>query len=168
MPGFQCSHCKEWHEGLPDLALESPDQYVALSEAERQACTKNSDLCVIPGGGFFALGLIEVPIVGHPDERFGISAWVSLSEKNFVRYLDIYNATDVTGDGPWFGWFCNSIAGYPETFGLKARLLLRPHPQRPLIELEPTKHPLAEHQRNGITLAEAQKLVAQLLHRGVG
>ncbi len=36
--------------------------------------------------------------------------------------------------------------------------------QRPLIELEPTDHPLAAEQRAGITLARVQEIAETLLH----
>ena len=54
--------------------------------------------------------------------------------------------------GPWFGWFSNRLKGYPETLNLKCQVRPRSGRQRPLIELEPTDHPLAVEQRDGITL----------------
>ncbi|HXN55442.1 MAG TPA: DUF2199 domain-containing protein [Myxococcales bacterium] len=54
--------------------------------------------------------------------------------------------------GPYFGWFMNYLPGYPSTLWLKTRAHLRPAPLRPVLELEPTDHPLALEQRNGISI----------------
>jgi hypothetical protein len=35
---------------------------------------------------------------------------------------------------------------------------------RPLVELEPTDHPLAVHQREGIPPSELQKIITSVLH----
>jgi hypothetical protein len=41
----------------------------------------------------------------------------------------------------------------------------RSWPPRPLVELEPTDHPLAVEQRTGITLGRVQEIAETLLHR---
>jgi hypothetical protein len=41
----------------------------------------------------------------------------------------------------------------------------QPIGSRPLIELEPTDHPLAIEQRQGITLARVQEIAGLLLHQ---
>ena len=64
-----------------------------------------------------------------------------------------------------FGWLCNRISIYPETNSLRTNLHLRNDGLRPAIELEPTEHPLAVEQRNGITLDRAQEIIAALSHR---
>jgi hypothetical protein len=48
---------------------------------------------------------------------------------------------------------------------LKTDVHLRPLNKRPLVELEPTDHPLAVEQRNGITMARVREIVEPLLHR---
>jgi len=161
---FQCGVCGEWHEGLPDLGFDAPLHYHQLSDEERDTvATKSSDLCTINDEDFFVRGVIEIPIQGR-DDCFGIGAWVSLKEENFGRYVELYDAEDPSGEGPYFGWFCNRIAGYRETISLKTHLHLRPAPARPSIELEPTDHPLAVQQRDGIGLAEIQALIERALH----
>ena len=60
----------------------------------------------------------------------------------------------------WFDWLCNMIDGYPDTLSLKTMVRLRDQGERPLIELEPTDHPLAIEQRDGITPARAAELYA--------
>lgn len=41
---------------------------------------------------------------------------------------------------------------------------LQPVPTRPLVELEPTEHPLAVDQREGITPDRAREIVMAVLH----
>ena len=161
---FRCQVCDEWHEGLPDLGFDAPLHYHQLSDEERRTrATHSSDFCSIDDEAFFVRGVIELPIRGQAD-RFGIGAWVSLKAENFQRYLDLYEVEDPKGEGPFFGWLCNRIAGYPDTLSLKTLLHLRPAPTRPAIELEPTDHPLAVQQRDGISPEEIQAVIQHALH----
>lgn len=50
-----------------------------------------------------------------------------------------------------FGWLSTELPIYPDTINLKTNVHMRAVGIRPLIELEPTNHPLAMEQRNGIT-----------------
>jgi hypothetical protein len=47
---------------------------------------------------------------------------------------------------------------------LKAALHVRPWPTRPFIELEPTEHPLAVEQREGIPRARVATIAAFVMH----
>ena len=69
-------------------------------------------------------------------------------------------------EGPYFGWLSNSVPGYPETLNLKTHVRFRENMLRPTIELEPTEHPLAVHQRGGISPEALQAIVEAGLHRG--
>jgi hypothetical protein len=65
-----------------------------------------------------------------------------------------------------FGWLATAIAGYrPSTLGLKTNVHTQPVGERPLVELEPTDHPLAVQQRDGISLARAQEIAQWLTRR---
>jgi hypothetical protein len=48
---------------------------------------------------------------------------------------------------------------------LKTRVHTQAVGKRPLVEMEPTDHPLAVEQRTGITLARVQEIAETLLHR---
>jgi hypothetical protein len=41
---------------------------------------------------------------------------------------------------------------------------VRPAPTRPLVEVEPTDHPIVVHQRDGIPLREVHALIERALH----
>jgi hypothetical protein len=56
------------------------------------------------------------------------------------------------------------LPGYPDTVNLKTMVHSREVGRRPFIELEPTDHPLAVEQRQGITWARVQEIAELVLH----
>ena len=54
---------------------------------------------------------------------------------------------------------------YPPTTGLKLNVHTREVGRRPFLELEPTEHPLAVEQRQGITVERVRQLNEAILHR---
>jgi|SRR5262245_49559785 len=161
---FTCATCGRVHEGLPDVAFDAPVYYREIPEAERAArAYLSSDLCVIEERDFFVRGVLEIPIVGS-DEVFGWGVWVTLSRPHFERYVELFDVEPPPGEGPWFGWLSNRLPGYPDTLSLKTHLHLRSLPHRPGIELEPTDHPLAVHQREGIGLGALLEMIGPRLH----
>jgi hypothetical protein len=154
---FRCAICLQEHDGLPDLGMMAPDPYLDVPEAERaERTTFTPDRCTVrddEGEHYFVRGVILIPVHGQ-DEPFGIGAWVSQSKANFERYA----ANEEMA--PTFGWLVNRMAHYDEsTFLLKTRMHFRPGNRRPTIELEPTDHPLAVEQRNGISIERAWEVV---------
>jgi len=149
---------------VPDIAYDSPIYYHALGEDERRTrATLTSDLCDIDRKDFFIRGCLAVPIKGSSEE-FVWGVWVSLSATNFARYMELFDAKPPDGEGPWFGWLSNRLPGYPQTLSLKTSVALQPRRQRPRITLEPTDHPLAVHQREGIALDDLLSIVGPRLH----
>ena len=155
---FRCTRCGEVHEGLPDLAFDSPLPYHQLTPQEREAATLDTDTCVIADTDFFVRGCLEIPVHDRSDS-FIYGVWVSLSREHFRRYLELYEDTERVGGERWFGWLSNAIPGYPDTFLLRTNVSLRPYPTRPYIELEPTDHPLGVEQREGITLERLRAIL---------
>jgi hypothetical protein len=156
---YRCHVCEKEHDDLPDIGATYPDPWFAIPEAERGRRVKvNSDLCEIDGESFFIRGVIQIPLTDDPGEHFAFGAWVSQAPHNFHTYVDHYD--DAAGIGPFFGWLCTRIAYYDiDTTHLKTRAHFRPGKLRPLVELEPTDHPLAVDQRCGMTLAKAWEIV---------
>ncbi|GAB5404914.1 MAG: DUF2199 domain-containing protein [Aureliella sp.] len=117
-----------------------------------------SDSCVIADRFFFVHGCLEIPI--HATEReFVWGVWVSLSEENFMKWQDCYEAELRSDIGPFFGWLCNELRMYPSTLNLKTMVYLRNNGIRPRIELEQTDHPLSQEQHGGISVERALELV---------
>jgi hypothetical protein len=107
---------------------------------------------MLEGRDCFVRCVLPIPILGSGGQEFAYGVWSSLSEKNFRGYTATFDSGDQGRLGPWFGWFSNRLNGYPDTLHLKCQVHPRDGRVRPWIELEPTDHPLAVEQRNGITL----------------
>ena len=106
---------------------------------------------------------MEVP-VAEVQERFSWDVWVSLSQKNFARACELWQKPGREREPPYFGWLNTALPCYPNTLNLKTMVHTREVGRRPWIELEPTDHPLAVEQREGITLARVQEIAELLLH----
>jgi hypothetical protein len=154
---YRCTVCGELHDDLPDIGADKPDQWWGIPEEERsRRILLTSDTCVIDEKDFFIRGVIEIPIHDYP-QRFGFGVWVSQKRENFLTYMQNPESAEI---GPFFGWLCTRIASYSEdTLLLKTMAHFRGGSLRPMIELEPTDHPLAVDQRDGITLAKAWEIV---------
>lgn len=158
---FRCHTCDEIHEGLPHIGSDYPDAYFDVPEAERaQRVLITSDLCRIDGEDFFVRGVIEIHVHGL-DEPFGFGVWVSQKKENFQTYVENYESDTI---GPFFGWLANDLSCYREgTILLKTMAHFRGNKTRPFIEVEPTDHPLAVDQAEGISLERAWELVHRWL-----
>jgi hypothetical protein len=142
------------------MGFDSPDPWLGLSDSQRETRGKiASDACIIDGKEFYVLGCLDIPIVGHTDV-FRWLVWVSVSEKSYWRIIDLWETDVRDTEHPFFGWLSNNIRLYPNTLALKTNLCLRNHGTRPFIRLEPTDHPLAVEQRDGISLQRVQEIVA--------
>ncbi len=166
--GLRCASCSQRHRGLMDLAIDHPGAWPAERLDERApnsavqgrtdvaADILTPDFCVVDGGDYFVRCVLRLPLVGARSgaepQAFSYGVWSSLSEANFRLYVDSFDSARQGELGPWFGWFSNSLKGYPETLNLKCRVHPQNDGQRPFLELEPTDHPLAVEQREGVTL----------------
>jgi hypothetical protein len=161
---FKCASCDDIHEGSPSFAYPAPDQWLAQPEAVQAAGHLGSDLCRYEdadGPHFFIRVLLEVPIHGVTDP-FLWGVWVSLSEKNYQRYIDTYDAPDPADR--YFGWFCNSLPWYPDSLNLKTEVHPRAGKQRPFIVPEETAHPLSRDFHEGISVQRAQEIAEAAMH----
>ncbi len=154
---YRCTVCGEQHDDLPDIGADRPDLYWDIPEEERaRRIALTSDTCILDNEHYFIRGVLAIPVHELP-RSFGFGVWVSQKRENFFTYRKHPDSSDI---GPFFGWLCTRIAYYPvSTQSLKTRAHFRSAGLRPLIELEPTDHPLAVDQRNGISLAKAWEIV---------
>jgi len=150
---FNCATCGKTHDGLPDVAFRWPDPYFTVPEAERTARVRgDTDSCVIDGDAFYIRGVILMPIKETAD-HFGLGVWVSQKRENFVTYMENYDTAEI---GPFFGWLSNSISFYEvDTWAIKTMAHFQGKGQRPLIEPEPSDHPLYIDYSRGISLERA-------------
>jgi len=154
---YVCTHCGETHEGLPDIAFDRPAYADNVPVEEREKRVQlTADLCIVDNEYYFIRGVVEIPI-HESSESFGIGVWVSQKRENFETYREQFDTPTI---GPFFGWFSNEfIYSGERTLNLKTMVHFRGHGMRPRIELEPTEHPLAVAQREGIPLDEAWAFV---------
>jgi hypothetical protein len=161
---FKCNSCGEVHRGMPSFGAKAPLSYYAVPESDRDIrCALGSDDCVIDEEDFFVRGCIEIPVHGE-SEPLSWGVWVSLSESSFKQWLEAFHMTKRSHIGPFFGWLNAWLKPYPETMNLKTRVHLRDDGIRPFIELEPTDHPLALEQRQGIDTARVAQIYALMMH----
>jgi hypothetical protein len=161
---FRCHTCGEIHRGMPSFGADAPRSFYAVPAAERAArCDLGSDDCVIDSIKFFVRGCLEIPVHGADDPLIWI-VWISLSEQSFLAWLKVFGQEHRSYMDPLFGWLDASFKPYPEMIELKTRVHFRDHGLRPTIELEPTDHPLALEQRNGIPVERVAEIYAIMMH----
>jgi hypothetical protein len=165
MTGFVCATCGQHHEELPMcFGASAPALWLSLSESDRSARGElTSDQCVVDGKHFFVLGRILLPVVDGPSPFIWL-AWVSLSEKNFLRVCELWHTEGRENEPPYFGWLQSALPYEPTTLSLKTNLHNMPVGERPSILLEPSDHPLSLEQQHGITMARVQRIAEAALH----
>jgi len=164
MVRFKCESCNEWHEGVPSLDAPAPMYYHYVPAEERsQRCELTADTCIVDGEHFFVRGCIEIPVHGEP-EIFQWGVWTSLSEHNFEEFVQLLDRDKRSEFGPYFGWLSANFIVYPDAENLKTHVHLRDHGIRPYVELEPTNHPLAIEQRDGISVERLTQILSAYSH----
>lgn len=165
MTGFVCSTCGQYHDDLPMcFGAAAPTLWYSLPESERSGDSElTSDQCIIDGRHFFILGRIVVPVIDGP-APFVWLAWVSLSEKNFLRACELWHSEGREKEPSYFGWLQSALPYEPTTLSLKTSVQTMPVGERPVITLEPTDHPLSLEQQNGITMARVRQIAEAALH----
>ncbi|MEV6712433.1 DUF2199 domain-containing protein [Lentzea sp. NPDC051208] len=164
-PGFTCSCCGEVHEGLPSGYSMVAPVYWSPDVAGKPGSFLDGEQCVIENEHFFVRGRIVLP-VRDADEDFEWGVWVSLSPANFLRMTEVFEDPARVNEPPYFGWLSTILPGYePTTLNLKINLHTQEVGVRPLVEVEPTAHPLAVEQREGITVARVQEFAEIALHQ---
>jgi hypothetical protein len=165
MPGFTCATCGQYHDELPlCFGAEVPDFYYSVPPAAREARIEiSADWCVIDNAHFFVRGRLEIPIVDYPEPLIW-NVWTSLSEASFIRAQELWNDPSRVQEAPSFGWLQTVVPGYENTLNIKTWVHTQPVGVIPRVEVFEEAHPLTQDQQHGITLTQAQQLVAQLLH----
>jgi hypothetical protein len=149
---------------MPSFSWDYPVQYLLIPEGERERRIElNADWCVIDERWFFVRGCLDIPVHEHEDP-FSWGVWCSLSQESFLRYGKLFDQVDREPGESFFGWLCSAVPDYPDTQQLKTMVRVRSWPTRPFVELEPTDHPLAVEQREGITAARAREIAERMMH----
>jgi hypothetical protein len=161
---WKCSRCGEVHSGIPGYSFAAPWPWYTTPESERGNSVLTDDDCIMRGEDYFIRGCIEIPVVGD-DDPFIWGIWVSLSRDNFYRERSLRKDPNRIAEPPYFGWLSSRIQVYPDTLLLKARVHSRSVGSAPFLELQPTEHPLAVEQRNGIDLDRVREIAELMKHQ---
>jgi hypothetical protein len=163
--GYTCACCGGTHHGAPFAwHVPAPAQWSPQYE-DREDSVLDDELCMIERRLFFVHGVVEIPVV-DADDPFHWGVWVSLSESDFDRTIELWEQEGRESEPPMPGRLSVDLPGYGlSTMNLAATVHTQPVGSRPLVELERTDHPLAVEQREGITLARVHELAA-LMMRG--
>jgi len=162
---WKCNQCGELHEEIPDnFAFDIPYYWnTDWTGAGKEGYFLNRDYCVINNQDNFIRAILEIPVEGR-EEPFVYGVWSTLSANNMARENEMADNPDRVNEPPYFGWFANRIWQYPDTLNLKCNIISQAPGLRPLVQLEPTDHPLSIDQHNGITQDRLLELSAQCLH----
>lgn len=161
---WKCGTCGVEHDDIPTcFGIEAPWRALVPETEFDQRVELSPDQCVVDRKTFFIRGHIEIPVLEYP-KPLAFSVWSSLSEKSFLHICERWEAADRASDPPYFGWLCSPIRVYPSTIHLKLSVQSRPPGLTPLFAIEPTDHPLALDQHNGITITRWHELAHRLLH----
>jgi hypothetical protein len=130
-----------------------------LSEGQRRRRVEaGSDQCILDGKHFFILGNLDVPLRGS-EEVLRWSVWSTLSEANFKRASELWEAAGREAEPPYFGWLSNQIPGYASTINIKALVHTQPVGVRPQIKVIEDDHPVATDQASGISRERFDELI---------
>lgn len=158
---YLCTGCGQWHDELP-FAYHGPPPTLESRDGPRRWIVEN-ELCEHGAKHWFIHGRLVVPVL-DADEDFTWGAWVSLSQASAERSQELWFTEGRESEPPFFGWVMTALPYEPTTMLLKAMVHTQPVGERPLIELEPTDHPLAVEQREGVTLERVREIASAILH----
>jgi hypothetical protein len=163
---WKCQICGVELDDMPMcFGVDAPWRALVAESEFVQRVELTPDQCVVDKNSFFVRGHIEVPI--HViQESVAFSVWASLSEVSFKHMSERWESPDRASDPPYFGWLCSPIEAYPSTIHLKLSVQSRSPGLTPLFTVEPTDHPLAIDQHNGISIEHWHEIAHHLLrHR---
>jgi hypothetical protein len=130
-----------------------------------ETCLLEEEQCVIRLEHFFIRAMVVLPVVGgEPNAQFEWGVWVSLSPADFERMTSMWTTPGREQEPPYFGWLATQLPYTPTTLNLKTNVRTQPIGKRPLVQLEPTDHPLAVEQRTGVTMARVQEIAEAIRH----
>jgi hypothetical protein len=162
--GFGCSVCGEHHVLSLSYSVKAPLAVGAIPVEELdQRVVITADQCVIDGKDFYLRGRILVPVIGL-EEPFVWGIWAEVSPKNFVRTNELWAFEGREKEPPFPGWLNSQLPVFGDTYNLEVSVQTQPVGQRPHFTIVDQDHPLAEEQRDGITMERVEEIAVRMLH----
>jgi hypothetical protein len=163
---YTCSSCGKIHEEWPALVYISPTNYDALSQDEKRSIGQlDTDFCIIKHPDqtdrFIRCTLTQKVIDHCENLEYGL--WVSLSEKSFQDYSDNFN--NESHETQYFGWLSNDLPDYDfSAESISTTVYTRTENNRPeIVPHQDFAHPFVQDYYNGITKAEAERRINEML-----
>jgi hypothetical protein len=131
---------------------------------KREIGELTSDFCIVQHPeqtDRFIRGTLTIRVNDHcEDLDYGV--WVSLSEKSFHDYSGSFGNSNYHGS--YFGWLSNDIPEYEVSESIPTTVFTRQNGFRPeIVPHEGFDHQLVHDYYHGITKAEAQKRIQEML-----
>jgi hypothetical protein len=159
-----CDICGVQH--IPDdlsFSADVPDPIFQVPQEERQRrVTADSDFAGLDEEIFFVRGMIVVPV--HEHEPMLLGCWANLWPDHFALVKQAREVGCSPGSFHLPARLTNSWECYPSLLNRRVRVIPQPDGTRPHFILVDQDHPLFQHQREGISLAVAASLAAQIVH----
>ncbi|MBB5340319.1 DUF2199 domain-containing protein [Tunturiibacter gelidoferens] len=162
--GFGCSVCGEHHVLSLSYSVKAPLAVGAIAVEELdQRVVITPDQCVVDGKDFYLRGRILVPVIGL-EEPFVWGIWAEVSPKNFVRTNELWAVEGREKEAPFPGWLNSQLPIFGDTYNLEVSVQTQPVGRRPHFTIVDQDHPLAEDQRDGITMERVEEIAVRMLH----
>jgi hypothetical protein len=145
------------------LAAALPDALIEMDAVERDyRCVLGDDNAQIGDERFFLRGNLVMPVAGGA--TFLWTLWVELGKSDYKRAKGLWGHERRADEPPLACTLATTLplAEATGSLGLAAELLLGPRGRRPEVVLTAmaAHHPLFRRWRAGLTLAEAEALLA--------
>lgn len=162
---YTCAKCGIEHEEWPALAFSSPSNYENLTEEDKEKiATIDTDFCTITYHDQidrFIRCTLTQKVIDHC-ENLDYGLWVSLSEKSYRDYSE--NFHNQNHETTYFGWLCSDLPDYDFENSIPTTVVTHTGNQRPeIIPHKDSDHPFVRDYYNGITKAEAERRINEML-----
>jgi hypothetical protein len=125
----------------------------------------SGERCVVAGRDHYVRARIQIPVIDTA-ELFTWGVWVNPSRESYRELVRRWNDSDRATQAPFFAYLSTPLDVYSEpTLLLGTQVHVRPKPERPLAILEPSDHPLAVEQHNGITMDRVREFAEMIVHQ---
>ena len=165
--GFDCAICRQHHPILPlSFSIKAPDAAIRIPAAEQsRRVVLSADQCVVDDTAFYLRGRIILPILDLPAEPFVWGLWAEVGPRDFIRTQALWKQAGRETELPFRGYLDSDLFLYPSTVNLEVSVQTQVVGRRPHFAVLSDTHPLAQEQRNGITLERVRQIAATLTHR---
>lgn len=139
---------------LPTLSAPAPDQYLMLSDLQKQNVILENDYCIIshPDQTDCFIRTYLIQELSDSPEVLEYGVWVSISKENLNKYL-----TGDTRDEIFPGYLCTQISPYTDVYQIRMNIVISNIDQVPesVPQDDQMTTPFVKDYYNGITKKEA-------------